>query len=69
MFTAGGSYARLFRRQGTDLQANMVCEPVPFVMPWKHGCGSLQSTYMKNIVEENIYRMQNNAIIFEIFAK
>ena len=48
MFTAGGSYARLSRRQGTNLWANMVCKLVPFFMPWKHGYGSLQSTYVRN---------------------
>jgi len=45
MFTAGGSHARLFRRQGTDLRIDMVCKLVPFFMPWKHGYGFLQSTY------------------------
>lgn len=45
MFTSGGGHARLSRRQGTDLRPDMVCKLVPFFMPWKHGYGSLQSTY------------------------
>ena len=45
MFTAGGSYARLSCRQGTDLRSNVVCKLVPFFMSWKHGYGSLQSTF------------------------
>lgn len=45
MFTAGGSYARLSCQQGTDLWTDEVCKLVPFFMAWKHGYGSLQSTY------------------------
>ena len=43
MFTAGGSYARLSRRQGTNLWANMVCKLVPFFMPWKQASEKLTS--------------------------
>lgn len=56
MFTVGGSHARLSCRQGTDLWIDMVCKLVPFIMPWKHGYGSLRSTYervgMKVFIEE-----------------
>ena len=45
MFTAGGSHARLSCRQGTSLWSDMFCKLVPFFMPWKHGYGSMQSTY------------------------
>ena len=45
MFTAGGGHARLSCRQGTDLRIDVVCKLGPFFMPWKHGYGSLQSTY------------------------
>ena len=48
MFTAGGSYARLFCRQGAGLQTEVVCELVPFFMPWKHGYGFLQFASIKN---------------------
>lgn len=45
MFTAGGGHARLSCREGTDLWIDMVCRVVLFFMPWKHGYGSLRSTY------------------------
>ena len=32
MFTAGGSHAWLFCRQGTDLRNDIVCKWVPFFM-------------------------------------
>ena len=34
-------------RQGTDLWIDKVYELVPSFMPWKHGYGSLQSTYRR----------------------
>lgn len=37
MFTAGGGHARLSFQQGADLQTDVVCELVPFFMPWKNG--------------------------------
>lgn len=45
MFTSRVGRARLSCRKGTDLWADMVCRLAPFLMPWKHGYGSLQSTY------------------------
>ena len=54
MFTAGGGQARLSCRQGADLWIDMVCKLVLFFMPWKHGCGSLQSTYCVNVGEKRL---------------
>ena len=45
MFTAGGGHARLPCWQGTNLWTDIVCKFVPFLMPWKHGCGFWQSIY------------------------
>ena len=55
MFTVGGSHARLACRQGTDLWIAKVCELVPSFMPWKHGYGSLQSTYDPALIKVEYY--------------
>lgn len=59
MFTAGGSYARLSCRQGTDLWIDMVCKSVPFFMPCSMATGSCS---------QHIESLNKCRIVLKVFA-